>query len=128
MENKNSDLANPSRRRALLLLALAPPLMFGLTSNERVAQVSTDLKQAGRLRLAMLSYWHVHAAEYARQALNHSTTTLVAVWDEDHERGRGQARALGIPFYEHLEDVLTRTDIDGVIVDTPTTMHRTVMI
>ncbi len=128
METKETSLLSPARRRALMLFMIAPPLLLGLTSNETLSLSNTAFKQAGRLRLAMLSYWHVHAPEYARQALSHSSTDLVAVWDEDLERGRTQARALGVSFYERLEDLLRRPDIDGVIVDTPTTMHRDVIV
>jgi len=103
-------------------------MMVGLSSAEHISQVSSAFQQAGRLRLAMLSYWHVHASEYARQALNNHGTALAAVWDEDLERGQKQSRALGIPFYEHLEELILRPDIDGVIVDTPTTMHRDVIL
>src|SRR5207248_6903526 len=53
---------------------------------------------------------------------------IVAVWDETPERGRAQAKALNVPFYEKLDDILGRPDIDGVIVDTPTNLHHDVMI
>ena len=34
------------------------------------------------IRVAMLSFWHVHAKDYARQATEHPDTQIVAVWDE----------------------------------------------
>lgn len=80
------------------------------------------------LRLALLSFWHVHAKDYARQAQQHPATEIVAAWDEDAVRGRAQADAYGARFYERLDDVLALDDIDGVIVDTPTNLHREVMI
>src|SRR5690606_31051265 len=40
------------------------------------------------LRIAVLSAWHVHAEEYGRAAIDHPDTELVAVWDDDAERGR----------------------------------------
>src|SRR5262249_10034759 len=51
-----------------------------------------------------------------------------AVWDETPGRGRAQAHALGVPFYENLPELLAQADVDGVIVTTPTTMHREVMV
>jgi len=51
-----------------------------------------------------------------------------AIWDEVPGRGRMQAQALQVPFYENLPDLLQNAAIDGVIVDTPTTMHRDVMV
>lgn len=80
------------------------------------------------LRVALLSFWHVHAKDYAQQAQLHPDTEIVAAWDEDAARGRTQAEAYGVRFYERLDDLLAQADIDGVIVDTPTNMHREVMV
>ncbi len=87
-----------------------------------------EIKRAGRLRLALLSFWHVHAPEYAHQALTNGSTAITAIWDEQEERGQAQARAFGLPFYSSLQDLLMHSDCDGVIVDAPTTMHRDVMV
>ena len=76
----------------------------------------------------MLSFWHVHARDYARQAEEHPETEIVAVWDEAPERGRAEAEKRGVRFYESLDELLARPEIDGVIVDTPTTIHRDVMV
>jgi len=80
------------------------------------------------IRVAMLSYWHVHAWDYTRQAQSHPDVTIGAVWDELPERGRAAAEQLGVPFYESLEDLLALPEIDAVIVDAPTSMHRDVMV
>ncbi len=80
------------------------------------------------IRTAMLSFWHVHARDYARQAIAHPDTEIVAAWDELHERGRTQAQDLSVRFYEHLDDALAQQDVDGVIVDAPTSMHRDVLV
>jgi 1,5-anhydro-D-fructose reductase (1,5-anhydro-D-mannitol-forming) len=80
------------------------------------------------IRVAMLSFWHVHAADYAKQAAEHPETEIVAVWDEIPERGRKEAEERGVRFYENLDELLARTDIDAVIVDTPTNRHRDVMV
>ncbi|REF37933.1 Gfo/Idh/MocA family protein [Thermasporomyces composti] len=79
------------------------------------------------IRLAMLSFWHVHARGYARQAQEHPATTLVAAWDEEPERGRAEAEKLAIPFYDNLDDLLALPDVDGVIVDAPTNLHTEVI-
>ena len=80
------------------------------------------------IRVAMVSFWHVHAGDYAKQAGENTETEIVAAWDEEPERGRERAAALGVRFYESLDDLLAQPDIDGVIITTPTTMHSTVMI
>ena len=80
------------------------------------------------IRLALLSSWHVHARDYVQQASANPATTITAVWDETPERGRAQAHALGVPFYENLPELLAQAEVDGVMVTTPTTMHREVII
>src|SRR5690242_12270573 len=80
-------------------------------------------KETMMIRVAMLSFWHVHARDYLKQALEHPDTEIVAVWDEDPERGRAQAASLGVRFYEKLDELLAQPDIDAVIVDTPTNLH-----
>lgn len=80
------------------------------------------------IRIAMLSYWHVHAWDYTRQAQEHPDTEVVAVWDELPERGRASAEKLGVPFFASLDDVLAQPNVDAVIVDAPTSDHRDVMV
>jgi predicted dehydrogenase len=76
----------------------------------------------------MLSFWHVHGKDYAREAEEHPETEIVAVWDEVPERGRAEAAQRGVPFFADLDDLLARPEVDGVIVDTPTNLHRDVMV
>ncbi|NGP46303.1 Gfo/Idh/MocA family oxidoreductase [Bacillaceae bacterium SIJ1] len=80
------------------------------------------------IQVAMLSKWHVHAPDYADQAAKHPDISITAVWDEDAERGRAWAQELGVPFEEQLDDILARSDVDGVIIDAPTSMHRDIML
>lgn len=80
------------------------------------------------LRVAMLSFWHVHARDYAKQATANPSTEIVAAWDEEPERGRAQAAELGVRFYENLDELLAQTTIDAVIIDTPTNLHCDVML
>ena len=79
------------------------------------------------IRVAMLSFWHVHARDYARQATEHPGVQIVAAWDEDPARGREQAAELNVPFQEDLDQLLKDPDIDGVIVDAPTNIHPQVI-
>jgi predicted dehydrogenase len=80
------------------------------------------------IRVAMLSFWHVHAKDYAKQATEHPDTQIVGVWDESPERGRTAARTWGGQFYPDLDELLARPDVDAVIVDTPTNRHHDVMV
>ncbi|WP_127579989.1 Gfo/Idh/MocA family protein [Paenibacillus koleovorans] len=80
------------------------------------------------IKVAMISFWHVHARDYARQATEHPETEIVAVWDEIPERGQKEATERGVAFYESLDEMLANPDIDAVIVDAPTNIHHEVMI
>ena len=80
------------------------------------------------IRVAMLSFWHVHAKDYAKQATNHPDTQIVAVWDEIPTRGQEAARTWGGQFFDDLEALLAQSSVDAVIVDTPTDRHRDVMV
>ena len=78
-------------------------------------------------RVAVLSFWHVHARDYASEAEGHPGAEVCAVWDEDVERGRVEASGRGVPFHDDLDELLSRGDVDGVVVTTPTVAHREVV-
>jgi 1,5-anhydro-D-fructose reductase (1,5-anhydro-D-mannitol-forming) len=81
------------------------------------------------LKLALLGFWHVHAGDYYKDALDNPDTEVVMAWDNDTERGRTRAPQFNkdLRFAERLEDVLS-SDIDGVIVTTSTNIHPEVLI
>lgn len=76
----------------------------------------------------MLSAWHVHARDYARQARANPHAEVVAVWDERPERGRAFAAEWGGRFHEDLAGLLASPDVDAVVVDAPTDRHRDVIV
>lgn len=80
------------------------------------------------IRIGKISYWHVHAEDYTRQALNNPNTEIVAIWDEVEERGQEKAAKYNVPFYSSLDEMLAREDIDAVIVDAPTNRHHEVIL
>ncbi len=80
------------------------------------------------IRIAMLSFWHVHGKDYARAVEEHPDTEIIAVWDEVPERGRAEAAKRGVPFFESLDELLAQPNVDAVVVDAPTSMHRDVMV
>jgi predicted dehydrogenase len=79
------------------------------------------------IRVAVLGFWHVHAADYARSAVEHPDTELVAVWDEDPALGRPGAEGFGVEFVPTLDALLARDDVDAVTVTTETSRHHEVM-
>ncbi|OAS21321.1 Gfo/Idh/MocA family protein [Paenibacillus oryzisoli] len=80
------------------------------------------------MKVAMLSFWHVHAKDYAKLVNEHPDTEIVAIWDEIVERGQQEAEARGVAFYASLEELLANPEIEAVVVDTPTNLHRDVII
>ena len=80
------------------------------------------------LRFAMISKWHVHAQSYAQIVRAQPDACIRCVWDEAPERGREWAKELGVDFEADYDAVLARPDVDAVLIDTPTNMHKEVMI
>lgn len=80
------------------------------------------------INVALLSRWHVHADDYARQARENEHLSIQLVWDEDAKRGEEWAKELGVPFEKDLQSVLALPSIDAVIVCTPTNLHKEVIL
>ena len=78
--------------------------------------------------IALLGFWHVHAADYAAEAQAHPETRIVAAWDEDAARGAVRAAELDVPLHKDLAELLARSDVDGVIVTTRTSAHPEVIL
>jgi predicted dehydrogenase len=80
------------------------------------------------LRIAALSRWHVHADEYAKAVNDSSVARVVAIWDEKAARGAKWANELGAEFVADYATLFARRDIDGVVVTSPTDMHRDLIV
>jgi predicted dehydrogenase len=80
------------------------------------------------ITVAVIGFWHVHAAEYAAWVRQNLDTELVAVWDDDPDRGRAAAEAVEAAFVDDLDTLLARDDIDAVIVTAATSAHRAIML
>lgn len=80
------------------------------------------------INIALLSRWHVHADDYAREIKENEHLSVQLVWDEHVERGKKWADELGVPFEQDLQAVLTNPTIDAVVVNTPTNLHKEIII
>ena len=80
------------------------------------------------MKVASVSFWHLHGTDYARDAQAHPELDLVSLWDEDPERGMAGAAQHDIPFVADLDDILGDAEIDGVIVCNPTAEHLDVVL
>lgn len=79
------------------------------------------------VNLALLSYWHVHARDYEREAIANPNTMITVVWDENADRGAAEAARIGARFEPNLAVVLADDAIDGVIVTTATAEHHRIL-
>ena len=80
------------------------------------------------LHAAMLSKWHVHADSYADFIQAQPDAQITCVWDEDAQRGKEWGDRLKVPFIADLDELLSRPDVDAVIIDSPTNMHKDLMV
>jgi predicted dehydrogenase len=76
-----------------------------------------------KLGIGIASFAHGHVNAYADRIRGFDDARLVACWDDDEARGRQQAAAFDIPYSPHLENLLSRADIDCVIVASETNKH-----
>jgi predicted dehydrogenase len=79
------------------------------------------------VNVALLSRWHVHADDYANEVKKNDQLLIKVVWDENPERGKKWAEELNVPFEADLQKVLTNPEIDAVVVNTPTNLHKEVI-
>jgi 1,5-anhydro-D-fructose reductase (1,5-anhydro-D-mannitol-forming) len=80
------------------------------------------------IKVAVLGFWHVHAAEYAAYVRQQPDTELVAVWDDDQDRGQAAAKDLDTAFLDDLDDLLASDNVDAVTVTAATNQHHEIMI
>ncbi|MBM3238937.1 Gfo/Idh/MocA family oxidoreductase [Candidatus Poribacteria bacterium] len=80
------------------------------------------------VKVAMLSFAHVHAEGYAKAVEQNPNAEIIAVWDEEEYGGKQAAERHNVPFYSNLDKVLSLDGLDGVVVNAPTSIHPEVMI
>jgi UDP-N-acetylglucosamine 3-dehydrogenase len=75
------------------------------------------------IRVAMLSFAHMHAESYAACIARLDRVELAGVYDRDQARGRTMAHRFGTDFYDKIE-VLLAADVNAVIVCSENARHR----
>ena len=75
------------------------------------------------LKIGIISAWHVHTNDYARQIVQSGKAEIVAMWDEDVARGQKWAEENGCAFVADYDALLNNAEIDAVVVNAPTTDH-----
>ena len=102
-------------------------LVLSNPTHTEVENFVPDPTVSSPLRVAVIGAWHVHAGDYARQTVAHPDTELIAVWDDDPDRGAALAEQYGTEAVSDLAALLARDDLDAVTITTSTVVHREVI-
>lgn len=83
-------------------------------------------------RVALLSRWHVHAQapdeRYVKELLKQPDCAVTCVWDRDEQVAREWGAQYGVPYFTDLEEILSRSDVDGVLVTSMASDHREIFL
>ncbi|MBS7628296.1 Gfo/Idh/MocA family oxidoreductase [Candidatus Bathyarchaeota archaeon] len=80
------------------------------------------------INVAILSFAHFHAYSYARALKELPNVRLLAVFDDDKERGVQAARRYGADFYEDYRILLKREDVEAVLIASENVKHAEMTI
>jgi UDP-N-acetylglucosamine 3-dehydrogenase len=75
------------------------------------------------VRIAILSFAHMHSYSYAAASVARPDVELVGIWDDDQIRGSEAAEKYGTQFFSNLDDLLN-LHIDAVIVTSENSSHK----
>ncbi len=79
------------------------------------------------LRVAMLSFAHVHANGYAEYVARHPEAKIQVIWEDDAGRAKAAQEKFGVPVCEDLEEVLSMPEVDAVVINAYTSQHTWLM-
>ena len=78
-----------------------------------------------RLNMAIVSFAHIHAWNYARILSRMEGARLVAIYDDNKSRLMKASQAFGVKeVYDNYEKLLKREDLDAVVVTSENSRHR----
>jgi predicted dehydrogenase len=76
-----------------------------------------------QIGIGIVSLAHGHVGMYCQQLAGFDDARLVAVWDDNPERGRQGAEKWGMEYEPDLAGLLARRDVEAVIVGSETNRH-----
>lgn len=83
-------------------------------------------------RIGLVSRWHVHSHKpderYLKEFLSLPDCRVTCVWDEDPEVTREWAKEWNVDAETSLESLLSRGDVDGILVTSSATDHKKIFI
>lgn len=80
------------------------------------------------LRIAMLSFAHVHADGYASHVEKHPEAKIEIIWEDDKGRAKAASKKFNAPVSLDLEEVLSNPNVDAVVINAYTSQHRDLMM
>jgi len=75
------------------------------------------------MNLAIVGFAHGHVDGYANEIKRMEDARIAWGWDHDAQRGAARCEAHGCEFVPDLEALLSRPDLDGVIIGSETAYH-----
>lgn len=80
------------------------------------------------IRVAILSFAHLHAHGYAASLKANPNADLVLIADDDAERGAAMAELYGVEYLPDFRDAVVRDDIDAVVICSENVRHKEMTI
>ncbi|MBC7287414.1 MAG: Gfo/Idh/MocA family oxidoreductase [Armatimonadetes bacterium] len=77
----------------------------------------------GTISIGIVSFAHGHVRTYCNEWKQMDGVRLVAAWDDDIERGKTAAESYGMEFTADLGDLVSRPDIDLIVIASETAKH-----
>lgn len=75
------------------------------------------------MKIAIISFAHMHALSYASYINAHPEAELAGIWDADESRGREMASRFGTEFFADLEGLLA-TEVEAVVICSENSNHK----
>ncbi|WP_066190634.1 Gfo/Idh/MocA family protein [Gracilibacillus timonensis] len=79
------------------------------------------------MRIGMMSFAHSHANSYANKVNQLSDTQLVAIFDDNRERGLKAAETFNVDYYDSQHDFL-KAQMDAVIICSENVYHKDMVV
>lgn len=80
------------------------------------------------MKSAILSFAHMHAFSYIECLKRIPDVEVVAIADEDEERGKSIANRYGTKFYKDYQELLKQENVDFVVVCSENVRHKDMVI
>jgi predicted dehydrogenase len=76
-----------------------------------------------KIGMGLLSFAHGHQRSWAKVFSSRPDSYVAAVWDDNVERGRAEAKNLGVDFVADVDELLARPDVHAVAICAENAKH-----